>query len=183
MLLNPQNPLVSHRTVIIVSLRMLGIVSSFLTPSFNSSSESIDPEEANQKIQQFYGNALVYRAMSYMDLMRMYEYKRTGIGVLDSEAESRDIYGLTTVIIDENFDNANAENNPRVPFYHMYRFIMDDLNKAEKYLDGYTRNSKIRADISVVQSLKARLWLEINLLSISFRWASSIRCGATIIFK
>ena len=38
-----------------------------------------DPEEANQKIQQFYGNALVYRAMSYMDLMRMYEYKRTGI--------------------------------------------------------------------------------------------------------
>ncbi|MDD2636745.1 MAG: RagB/SusD family nutrient uptake outer membrane protein [Bacteroidales bacterium] len=120
-----------------------------------------DPEEANKKIQEFYGNALVYRAMSYMDLMRLYEYKKTGVGVLDSEAESRDIYGLTTVIIDENFDNANAENNPRVPFYHMYRFIMSDLNKAEKYLEGYNRNSKIRADISVVQSLKARLWLEI----------------------
>ncbi len=120
-----------------------------------------DPEEATEKIQQFYGNALVYRALSYMDLTRMYEYKKTGVGLLDSEAESRDIYGLTTVIIDENFDGANAENNPRVPFYTMYRFIMDDLNKAEKYLDGYTRNSKIRADLSVVQSLKARMWLEI----------------------
>ena len=49
------------------------------------------------------------------------------------------IYGLTTVIIDENFDNANAENNPRVPFYHMYRFIMDDLNKAENVGWVYTQ--------------------------------------------
>ena len=120
-----------------------------------------DPEEANEKIQQFYGNALVYRAMSYMDLMRMYEFKKTGVGKLDSEAESREIYGLTTVIIDENFDDTNAENNPRVPFYQMYRFVMNDLNQAEKYLTGYNRNSKIRADLSVVQSLKARLWLEL----------------------
>ena len=33
--------------------------------------------------------ALVYRAMSY-GLMRLYEYKKTGIGLLDSEAE--DVY-------------------------------------------------------------------------------------------
>lgn len=37
-----------------------------------------DPEEATERTQHFYGNALVYRAMSYMDLMRMYEYKKTG---------------------------------------------------------------------------------------------------------
>lgn len=120
-----------------------------------------DPEEATERTQHFYGNALVYHAMSYMDLMRMYEYKKTGVPLLDNEAESRDIYGLTAVIIDEHFDNDNAENNPRVPFYHMYRFIMNDLNKAELYLDGYSRNSKIRADVSVVHAYKARLWLEI----------------------
>jgi hypothetical protein len=120
-----------------------------------------DPEEATAKIQQFYGNALVYRAMAYMDLIRMYEYKKTGVQMLDAEAESREIYGLTTVIIDENFDDNNAKNNPRVPFYQMYRFIMNDLNKAEKYLEGYDRKSKIRADLSVVQAYKARLWLEI----------------------
>lgn len=120
-----------------------------------------DPEEATEKIQHFYGNALVYRAMAYMDLMRMYEYKKTGVQSLDAEADSREIYGLTTVIIDENFVDNNAENNPRVPFYQMYRFIMNDLNKAEKYLEGYNRNSKIRADLSVVQAYKARFWLEI----------------------
>ncbi len=120
-----------------------------------------DPEEASKKIQYFLGNALIYRAMSYMDLMRMYEYKKTGIAALDAEAESKDIYGLTTVIIDEYFDDTNAKDNPRVPFYQMYRFIMTDLNKAEKYLADYNRPSKIRADLSVVQAYKARLWLEI----------------------
>lgn len=120
-----------------------------------------DPDSHTEKIQQFYGNALVFRAMSYMDLMRLYEYKRTGISKLDSEAEANEIYGATTVIIDEHFDDSDATNNPRVPFYHMYRFIMDDLNTAEKYLEGYARPSKIRADVSVVQALKARLWLEI----------------------
>lgn len=120
-----------------------------------------NPEEATERIQQFYGNALVYRAMAYMDLMRMYEYKKAGVQALDAEAESREIYGLTTVIIDEYFDDSNATNNPRAPFYQMYRFILNDLNKAEKHLEGYNRNSKIRADVSVVQAYKARLWLEI----------------------
>ncbi len=119
-----------------------------------------DPDEHGEKIQQFYGNALIYRALSYMDLARMYEYKKTGVAQLDNEAEQNGVYGLTAVIIDENFDPVNVENNPRVPFYHMYRFIMDDLNKAEKYLDGYVRPSKIRGDVSVVHAMKARMWLE-----------------------
>lgn len=120
-----------------------------------------DPEQATEKIQYLYGNALIYRAMSYMDLMRMYEYKKTGVALLDNEAQSNDIYGLTTVLIDEDFDDSKAKDNPRIPFYHMYRFIMNDLNKAEKYLTGYSRPSKIRANLSVAQAFKARLWLEI----------------------
>ena len=120
-----------------------------------------DPDEASPQIQQFYGNALIYRALSYMDLVRMYEYKKTGVDALDSEAEKNGVYGLTTVIVDEHFDDGNADNNPRAPFYKMYRFIMTDLNKAEKHLAGYTRNNKTKADLSVAQAYKARLWLEI----------------------
>ena len=93
--------------------------------------------------------------------MRMYEYKKTGVATLDAEAEKNGVYGLSAVIIDENFDASNAENNPRAPFYKMYRFIMNDLNKAEKYLTGYSRSNKTKADLSVVQAYKARLWLEI----------------------
>jgi len=120
-----------------------------------------DPDNAPEKIQRFYGNALVYRAMSYMDLARMYEYKKTGIGALDAEADRNNVWGLTAVIIDEHFDDATADNNPRAPFYKMYRFIMNDLNRAEKYLTGYSRPNKTRANLSVVHAYKARLWLEI----------------------
>lgn len=118
-------------------------------------------DEITQLYQQFYGNALAYRALSYMDLMRMYEYKKTGIVSLDAEAESNKIFGLTTVIIDENFDTKNVYNNQRAPFYQMYRFIMSDLNRAEKYLQNYKRIDKTQADLSVIHALKARLWLEI----------------------
>ncbi len=120
-----------------------------------------NPDEVSENIQALYGNALVYRVLAYMDLMRMYEYKKTGVAILDVEAEKNKIYGLTSVIIDENFDPANASNNPRAPFYQMYRFIMTDLNKAEKYLANYNRGNKTKADLSVVHAYKARLWLEI----------------------
>ncbi|MCL2502594.1 MAG: RagB/SusD family nutrient uptake outer membrane protein [Bacteroidales bacterium] len=119
-----------------------------------------EPDEASGRIQQFYGNALVYRAMSYLDLIRMYEYKRTGVAALDAEADINEIWGLTATIIDEHFDERNADNNPRVPFYVMYRFIMNDLNRAEKYLT-YSRSSKTSANLSVAHAYKARLWLEI----------------------
>lgn len=119
------------------------------------------PDDAEKVIQQYYGNALVYRALAYMDLMRMYEYKRTGVDMSDEEAEKNNLWGLTTVLLDENTDPQTFKNNPRAPFYTMYRFIMSDLNKAEKYLDGFTRPSKNKADLSVVYAYKARLWLEI----------------------
>ncbi|NDV83478.1 RagB/SusD family nutrient uptake outer membrane protein [Bacteroides sp. 51] len=138
----------------------------YYTMSMNANKTLIaigDPEEATEAIQAFYGNALIYRALSYMDLARMYEYKRTNVPDLDDEAEKNGVFGLTTVIVDEFFNPSDARNNPRVPFYHMYRFIMNDLNKAEKYLATYERpaKAKIRADLSVAHAYKARLWLEI----------------------
>ena len=120
-----------------------------------------NPDDALPSIQHFVGNALVYRAMSYLDLMRMYEYKRTGVAALDSEADRLGSWGLTVPIVDEHTDPRNADNNPRVMFYAMYRFIMNDLNRAERYLYGFNRQSKVRANQTVVRAYKARLWLEI----------------------
>jgi hypothetical protein len=118
-------------------------------------------DDAPAEIRGFAGNALVYRAMSYLDLMRMYEFQRTGVPALDAYADQQGIWGLTVPIVDEHFDDRYATNNPRQPFYVMYRFILSDLNRAERYLEGLGRSSLIRADVSVVHAFKARLWLEI----------------------
>ena len=97
----------------------------------------------------------------WVSLMRMYEYKTTGVAALDAQADRNEIWGLTAVIVDEHSDGRDADNNPRAPYYVMYRFILNDLNRAEIYLDGYNRPAKNRPDQSVVHALKARLWLEI----------------------
>lgn len=109
--------------------------------------------------KDYVGMALTYRALAYLDLARMFEYKITGFSDLDAKAKN--VLGLTVPIVDENTTKDEAKQNPRVPFYTMYRFIMNDLNNAETYMDGYDRGaSKVLPDVSVVYGLKARLWLE-----------------------
>ena len=39
--------------------------------------------------------------MMYMDLARMYEYKKTGVTKLDNDAEKKGIKGLTMPIVTE----------------------------------------------------------------------------------
>lgn len=105
-------------------------------------------------------NAAVYRANTYMELAQMYEYKLTGYAQLDQSAESRGIIGMTVPIVTEYTTEAESRNNPRVPFYEMYRFILTDLNNAEKWLQGSAEpSSKAYAGPGLVYGLKARLWL------------------------
>lgn len=114
-------------------------------------------ENPTQKDLNLTGVALVYRALAYMDLARMFEFKPTGFSIDDKASE---VWGLTVPIVTENTTKDEAKHNPRAKFYTMYRFIMSDLNKAEKYLEGYSRTDKSSPDQSVVYGLKARLWLE-----------------------
>lgn len=118
--------------------------------------------EASKEELTYIGNALTYRAMAYLDMVRLYEYKRTGYATLDNMAEEAGIYKLTVPLITENTTETEARNNPRQPFYVIYRYIMNDLNRAEVYLGGYNSPSYNMADIAVVFGLKARLWLEMG---------------------
>lgn len=108
-----------------------------------------------------FGLAHFFRAWAYFDLARWYEYKHTGIAKLDDYAQQKNIYGLTVPIIDENSTEVEARNTPRATFCEMYKFILDDLDKAEKYLDDYNRPAKNRPDLSTVYGLKARIYLEL----------------------
>lgn len=122
----------------------------------------IDPETASETSKNYLGCALAFRAMAYLDLARQFEFKKTGISKLDNEAEASGIWGLTVPITTEKTTETEVKNNPRAPYSTMYRFILTDLNDAEDYLAGYSRDNKTLPNLSVVYGLKARFWMELG---------------------
>lgn len=109
------------------------------------------------------GEALVFRSMVYLDLARMFEYKRTRIARLDDIADERGAWGLTVPVITEKTTEAESRVLPRAPFYEMYRFINNDLLNAEKYLrDTHSVEDKTLPCLGVAYGLHARLWLEMG---------------------
>ncbi len=119
-----------------------------------------DPDNAETKAVHCLGQALGLRAMLYMELSSCFEYRTTQVESLNADAQSMGVMGLTVPIVDENTSKIDLSSNPRVPFQTMYRFIMTDLNRAEKYLEGYEQVTKAHVNRSVVYGLKARLWLD-----------------------
>lgn len=124
---------------------------------------SVCSPETNAADAPYAGNALVYRAMAYLDMQRMYEWRTTGVSDLDQAAQSRGIMGLTVPIVTENTTEAEARNNPRVPYWHMYRFILNDLNRAAGYLAStHAVDTKTNASLGTCYGQLARTWLEIG---------------------
>lgn len=118
--------------------------------------------EATTEALGYMGNALAYRAMAYLDMVRLYEYKTTGEEDLDSRAESSGVYKLTVPLVTEKTTEQESRNNPRQPFYVIYRYILNDLDNAEIYLQGTNSTECRKADVGTVYGLKARLWLEMG---------------------
>ena len=122
----------------------------------------VDLDNTTETNRQYVGIAKAFRAMIYMDMARLFEFKKTGFSKLDDEAATNGVYGLTVPIIGENITEAEARNNPRVPFYTIYRYILDDLENAEVLLADYLRPTKNMPDLSIIFALKARFWLELG---------------------
>lgn len=131
-----------------------------LVNNANSIISSLDVEGASESAKASAGVAYAYRALAYLDMARMFEFKKTGFS--DFDAKAAKVMGLTVPIVTEKTTAVEGKNNPRVPYYTMYRFILHDLNKAEAYLKGYKRTGKEQPDESVVDGLKARFWLELG---------------------
>lgn len=125
----------------------------------------IDPEAetTTEESKHYLGIALTYRALLYLDMARMFEYRQTSISDIDSKADELGSWDLTVPIVTPEMTLEETKKNPRAPFYTMYRFIMNDLNNAEKYLKGYKRGTdNTLPDESVVYGLKARLFMEMG---------------------
>lgn len=95
------------------------------------------------------GQAYAMRAMFYLDLARMYSAK--------TYAEDKN--ALTVPKITETTTTAESTNNPRMTNEEAFKFILEDLDKAEEYLANYQRTTKYTPDLSVVYGLKARAYL------------------------
>ena len=92
------------------------------------------------------GIALAMRAMFYMDLARMFQYTYKG-------NEDK----VTVPIVTEK--TLDFTNNPRATNTAIWKFILDDLDRAETYLADYQRSDVYTPDVSVVYGLKARAYL------------------------
>lgn len=124
--------------------------------------DAVDEDNLFPTSKQYFGTALAYRSLAYMDMVRWYEFKHTGTS-LDGEAEASGIMKQTIPLVTEETTEEEGRNNPRAPFYKMYRFIINDLNKAEQILAEYQRGEKKNfADVSVIYGLKARFYMELG---------------------
>lgn len=119
----------------------------------------VNPATASPATLVYLGNAKGYRAWCYLEASQLWEYKKTGVSVLDQQADENNLWGQTVPLITEKTTMEEARQNPRAPFYTMYRFINTDLQEAEKYLKGYDRSQVNEMNEASICALSARFWL------------------------
>lgn len=119
----------------------------------------VDETTAGEETLRYLGNALGYRAWCYLEASQMWEYKRTGVTMLDQQADANGLWGLTVPIVTEKTTMDESRNNPRAPFHKMFRFINTDLKHAEQLLAGYNRSQCNEMNTAVVSALAARFWM------------------------
>ncbi len=95
------------------------------------------------------GIAYAMRAFYYLDLAQMFSPTSYG----------QDKTAPTVPIVTDKIDLNSAANNPRATYEDMLNFILSDLDHAETFLTGYTRENKETPDVSVVNGLRARVYL------------------------
>lgn len=106
--------------------------------------------------RNYLGYAYTYRAMFYMDLVRLYEFKENKY---TTAPES--ILGLAVPLVLPGTTEAMAKNNPRATSDEIYdKVIVPDLDKAEELLQGAAALNKYTISQPLIYGLKARVFLE-----------------------
>lgn len=131
--------------------------------SANDVISAIDPENANDEQKNMLAQALAYRALFYMTLADMYEYKApTDANVKPEYKPENDIVGLTVPIVSDKTTQDEAKANPRAKIEDIYKFIMDDLDAAEQYVDASIKGGQLLPNLPVIYGLKARAYLKLG---------------------
>ena len=126
---------------------------------------AVDSVGATDEEKAYRGVAYAFRALMYLDMAREYEFLPND----ETKAQSpdgNDITNLTVPITTESTTEDQAQNNPRATREQMAKFILSDLQQAEKLipnLSGTAFNSeKVLPHLDAVYGLYARyyMWLE-----------------------
>ncbi len=125
----------------------------------NSCIASVNEESATEEQLGYLGAGCAFRALAYLDMGRMYEFLPTDV-TNGTNATGNNVIGLTVPIITETMTPDDAANNPRVTHEVLAKFIEDDLNKAEQYIEHLSdRSNSTLPDLACVYGLKARLYM------------------------
>lgn len=124
----------------------------------NSLIGAIDPETASDAMKGSLAVGYAYRAFTYLDAARMYEFlPNDGTEAVNSDGNN--VQGLTIPIVTEKTTEEAVRNNPRATHYEMFKFIMDDLDQAEEWIPFLTVSEKAIPHLEVVYGLKARAYM------------------------
>ncbi|MCI2082288.1 MAG: RagB/SusD family nutrient uptake outer membrane protein [Bacteroidales bacterium] len=118
----------------------------------------IDVDNMDDTQKGYLGICYSFRALYYMDLVQIMEYKTPTDSRYDYVQPENDLTNLGVPIVTEETTSAEASNNPRATVDEVYDLILSDLGKAETYLTDYQRTDKTQPDISVVYGLYARAY-------------------------
>ena len=114
---------------------------------------AIDTTSATKVQLGYVGAGYAYRALLYLDMAQMYEFlpndktSATGDG-------GNDVTNYTVPIVTESTSLVQASNNPRVKKDVMVKFILSDLDKAEKYISNLSLPAKSLPHLDCVYGLK-----------------------------
>lgn len=116
---------------------------------------TVDMEDANvsASIKTLAGAAYAARAFNYYMLTVLFE------PVENIYTDCSKVLGLTVPIITDTTSSETAKNNPRVKREDMIKFILSDLDIAEKALSTGNAVSKLFPGLAVVYGIKAKVYL------------------------
>lgn len=117
-----------------------------------------DASQIDETKKGYLGICYAYRALYYMDVVQIMEYKTPTDKRYTYTAPENDLKNLGVPIVTEKTSSKDASNNKRATVDEVYDLILSDLKQAETYLTGYQRTDKVQPNLAVVYGLYARAY-------------------------
>lgn len=124
----------------------------------NNLFSAVGTESDDDAMAAYIGVASAYRAAIYLDLAQSYEFLPNEV-TSPITASGNDVTNLTVPIVTENTTEELAKDNPRATHAEMFKFIMEDLDRAEANIAKAARLGNTLPDLAVVYGLKARAYM------------------------